>query len=391
MQKANTGSSTNADSYLAGREAAAKAKVGLGGIKMAFVYAGADNDMDRVLQGIREELPGVPLIGNTSFTGVITPEGFISGERGFVALLALADPELCVGIASLPKGGCARSTGAEVARQAMRAAGRNEAPDYFHLVAPPGEEEFFLKGISDVVGRIPFFGGSAADNAIAGQWKVFSESGAHADGVAVAFFYTRAAMANHFTGAYRETADMGIITKVDGHRRLIEIDGVPALTKYAQWLGTEAEALKGMALLVATITSPLGVKDRLGELVAIRHPMYGHDDGSMDIGNKLAVGTTVIRMETTVDELIASTGDALKRVKEKLAAPAGAFHLVHCGGRRAGIGERIDEVAERLKREAGDTPFICEFTFGEYGYEDDGNNTCGGLMLSFTALAKTTA
>ena len=87
MQKANTGSSTNADSYLAGREAAAKAKVGLGGIKMAFVYAGADNDMDRVLQGIREELPGVPLIGNTSFTGVITPEGFISGERGFVALL----------------------------------------------------------------------------------------------------------------------------------------------------------------------------------------------------------------------------------------------------------------------------------------------------------------
>ena len=90
MQKANTGSSTNADSYLAGREAATKAKVGLGGIKMAFVYAGADNHMDRVLQGIREELPGVPLIGNTSFTGVITPEGFISGERGFVALLALA-------------------------------------------------------------------------------------------------------------------------------------------------------------------------------------------------------------------------------------------------------------------------------------------------------------
>ena len=123
MQKANTGSSTNADSYRAGREAAAKAKIGLNGIKMAFVYVGADNDIAQVLKGIREEMPGVPLIGNTSFTGVITSEGFVGGAQGFVALLALADPELCVGIASLPKGACARTTGAEAARQAMRAAG----------------------------------------------------------------------------------------------------------------------------------------------------------------------------------------------------------------------------------------------------------------------------
>ena len=62
--------------------------------------------------------------------------------------------------------------------------------------------------------------------------------------------------------------------------------------------------------------------------------------------------------------------------------------LVHCGGRRAGIGDRIGEVAEQLKKAAGDTPFIAEFTFGEYGYEDDSKNTCGGLMLSFTGFAK---
>jgi hypothetical protein len=39
-----------------------------------------------------------------------------------------------------------------------------------------------------------------------------------------------------------------------------------------------------------------------------------------------------------------------------------------------------------VKEAAGDIPFMVEFTFGEYGYEDDGNNTTGGLMLSFTAL-----
>ena len=94
----------------------------------------------------------------------------------------------------------------------------------------------------------------------------------------------------------------------------------------------------------------------------------------------------MIRMEGSVDELIDSTGKTLADLKAKMPAPAGAYHLVHCGGRRAGIDTRIDEVAAQLKKEAGDVPFIAEFTFGEYGYEDDGLNTCGGLMLSFTAF-----
>ena len=45
---------------------------------MAFVYASCDYDLDDMLAGIADELPGVPVIGNTSFTGVITPEGGLS-------------------------------------------------------------------------------------------------------------------------------------------------------------------------------------------------------------------------------------------------------------------------------------------------------------------------
>ena len=388
MQVANTGSSTNADSYAAGKEAAAKAKAGLSDVKVVFAYASVANDLGEMLRGIEEELPGVPVIGNTSFTGVIMPEGFVSGDAGFVGILALADEDLEVGVAALPKTDDARTTGQEVALEAVQAAGMDCAPDYFYMVAPPGEEEFYLKGITDVIGRVPLFGGSAADNSISGEWQLFTGEGAFADGVAVAFFYSDKSFANYYTGAYRETGDMGIITKLDGVRGLVEIDGVPAVKKYAEWTGVDPDTLKGQALLVAAITSPLGVKDRLGDLVAIRHPMNGNDDYSMAVGSNLAVGTAVIRMEATVDELIDSTGEALKVVKDRLDAPAGAFHLVHCGGRRAGIGDRIDEVAAQIKNEAGDVPFICEFTFGEYGYEDDGNNTCGGLMLSFTAFGK---
>jgi hypothetical protein len=46
------------------------------------------------------------------------------------------------------------------------------------------------------------------------------------------------------------------------------------------------------------------------------------------------------------------------------------------------------ELAAWVKKAAGYVPFIVEFTFGEYGYEDDGNNTTGGLMLSYTGFAR---
>jgi len=175
---------------------------------------------------------------------------------------------------------------------------------------------------------------------------------------------------------------------VKNNRTLVEIDGVPALKKYAQWAGVDPETLKGTNLLVYTITSPLGVKDRLGDLTAIRHPMNGNDDYSMAIGANLAEKTAVIRMEGSAGELIASASHTLDALKNKMKVTPAAYHLVHCGGRRAGIGEHIDEVVQGVKEAAGGVPFIMEFTFGEYGYEDDGNNTTGGLMLSYTGFAQ---
>jgi len=385
--KANVGHSVITDAKAAGLEAAAKAKVGLEDVKLAFVYSSVAYDLEALLEGVRAELPGVPLVGNTSFTGVVCADGFIGGDDGFVGIMALAGADVAIGVAGLPKGTSARETGQDAAHQAIAKAGRKSAPNYFYMAASPGEEEEYLKGITNVIGRVPMFGGSAADNSIAGEWSLYADDQIFPDGVTVAFFYTEAPMTNLFTGAYRETEDVGIITKVDGDRTLVEINGIPAVDMYAKWTGTDAASLAGGNLLVATITSPLGVKDRLGDLIAIRHPMNGNDDGSMAVGANLAEKTAVIRMEATVDELITSASETLEALKEGLAAPAAAYHLVHCGGRRAGIDSRMDEVVNAVKVVAGDVPFIMEFTFGEYGFTADGNNTTGGLMLSYTALS----
>jgi len=355
------------------------------GAKLAFLYSSVNYDQAALIGSIKSALPGVAIVGNTSFTGVITQKGYVSGDY-FAGLMAFGG-DVSIGVAGAERGDCPEATGEKIALEAMKKAGKSTAPNYFYMVASPGEEEFFLKGITKVIGRVPFFGGSAADNSISGDWKLFADDLVTANGTAVAFFYTDTAFANEYTGAYCESDKAGVITKVRDNRVLEEIDGVPALKKYAEWSGKDVGNLKGMDLLVATICNPLGVKDRLGDLIAIRHPMNGNDDLSMNIGSNLAKNTAVIYMEGSVDGLIESAGATLRDLKGKLCDAAG-FHLVHCGGRRAGIGDRIDEAAKLIKEAAGDVPFIVEFTFGEYGFEADGNNTCGGLMLSYSAFGK---
>lgn len=393
MLKTNYGSSTNPDPKQAGAEAAAAAKAGLSDVKLAYVYSGVQYDQSELLASIANELPGVPLIGNTSFTGIITPDGFFGGDDGFVGIFLMAG-DITVGVAGSKKIGEARSTGVEVAKAALAAAGKStsgkiDPPDYFYMAANPGEEEFFLKGIEDVIGRVPFFGGSAADNSISGEWSLFTGDMVEPEGVAVALFWTDEVngFANMFTGAYNETDHFGVITKVADKRTLVEIDGVPALQKYAEWRGMSTDQLMGGDLLVESIVNPLGIKDRLGDLIAIRHPMNGNDDLSMAIGANLSEKTTVIMMDGNVDHLIKVAGEYVTKTIEKLGKTPAGLHLVHCGGRRAGIGERIEELYTSIKAAAGDIPFIVEFTFGEYGYEDDDKNTTGGLMLSYTAFA----
>lgn len=387
MLKSNVGWSTNTDSYTQGKESATKAVVDLVQTKVAFLYTSVDCDVKKVIEGAKSELGTAPIIGCTSSAGLITPDGFISGEKGFTGILALGDPDLQVGVAASAKQKSARETGKKLAIEAMKKAGRTDAPAYFYMSASPAEEEEYIKGIEDVVGRVPVFGGSAADNTVEGKWSIYSGDTIFADGCAIAFFYTDKKMTNVFTGAYNETTNSGIITEIEGRRTLKTIDGVPAVKKYAEWTGKKLKDLEGGNLLVQTITAPLGVKDRLGDLIAIRHPMFANKDNSMNIGANLAVNTAVIQMEATVDELINSTGKTMKELNKE-AGDVGAYLLVHCGGRRLGIGDRIDEVAKQLKKESKGVPFLAVFTFGEYGVKDHGSNTTGGLMLSFTSFDK---
>ena len=243
--KSFVATSTAASASEAGKEVAAKIAAGIDGAKIAMTYGSCDYDSAALLAAIAEELPGVPVLGNTSFTGIITPEGFVGGDTPFVGILALGGDDVEIGCAGAARtsGASAREIGAKLAREAMAAAGKDCAPDYWYMAASPAEEEYYIKGVTEVIGRVPFFGGSAADNTIEGNWMLYSGTDAFADGCIIAFFYTATPFVNKFTGAYAETDKFGLVTKMNGDRGIAEIDGKPALDVYAEWRGMDAEGL----------------------------------------------------------------------------------------------------------------------------------------------------
>lgn len=388
MLKSTIGYSTNADSFTSGKETATKAMDGYKAPKLGIISCSWVYQEEEVLKGVQSITGTLPLIGCTSSGAIMVPDGIITGNQGFSGMMIFDDEDMKVAVAGMAKNGDAREMGRQIAIEAIKNAGTKVRPSYFYMVASPAEEEFYLQGIQDVIGRVPMFGGSCADDNLDGEGRILCNGEAFADGCAVAFFYTDKKIVTEYTGAYRETADRGIITKVANKRTLMEIDGVPALQKYADWTGTTVDKLQGMDLLSATITSPLGIKDPVGNITVIRHPMAGNADNSMNIGNFLEEGTAIVRMEATVDELIESNRTVLENTKESLNVKPAAYFLVHCGGRKLGIGDRMEEVYNQVKSVANDTPFMMIFTFGEYGYANHSANTCGGLMLSFTGFAE---
>ena len=394
MLKTKVGYSTLKDSYAKGKEAAKNANVGMRP-KLGMMYCSCNDDVEEVVSGAMSSMKGAPVIGCTSSGMIITNDGIIESEDGFAGLMSFDDKNMNIGVAAHKAGKNAREIGRKVARAAVENAGENYSPNYFYMVASPKEEEDYLMGIQDVIGRVPMFGGSAADDTVEGNWKIFCNDQVFQDGVAVAFFYTDNDIVTSYTGAYRDTENYGLITEVKNDRTLVKIDGVSALKKYADWIGKKPSELKGQNLLVASITKPLGVKDPLGNLTVVRHPMFGDDMGTktttddvINLGNKVVEKTAIVQLEATVDELIKSTKTTLKDVKSQLSTEPAGYFLVHCGGRKLGIGDRIDEVYKNLVEEARGVPFITVFTFGEYGYDEHSANICGGLMLSFTAFGE---
>ena len=112
----------------------------------------------------------------------------------------------------------ARKTGQEVALQALQKSGKNRKPDYYMLIASSEEEKEYAKGIRDIIGDVPCFGGGITGKNTFNM--IYTEEAEFSEGAAVAFFYTSQRIENIINSSYHETVHSGIITKATETRQI---------------------------------------------------------------------------------------------------------------------------------------------------------------------------
>ena len=388
MLKTKVGYSENVDAYLSGVETAKMANV-IENPQVGLFFTSCVQDQQKLMEGAKSILGDVPIIGCTSSAAICTQDGYLNKETGYSGMMLFGGDVEVVTAGSAKTDESPREIGRRIAKEAIqKVKGTDKEPDFFFMSASPANEEDYMKGIQDVIGNIPVFGGSAADNTVEGKWSILNNGEAFSDGVVLAIFYTDGKMQNLYTGAYHETDNVGVITKISGDRTLVEIDHEPALKKYAEWTGKDVESLKGNNLLTETICAPLGVKDPIGKVTAVRHPMFGNDDYSMNIGANLALNTAVIQLSNTPEGILKANAETIQSLNELMNNEEKSYFLVHCGGRRLGLAlSKIeDQIYPEVKKAIPDKEFLMVFTFGEYGTGDHSSNTVGGLSLSYTGF-----
>ena len=387
MFKANVGYSTNPNSFESGAETIRKALNGLENPRIAIVFSSQEYNQNELINGIRS-VSNVPVIGCTSSEGIITNDGIISAPDGQSGAMVFDDPDMRVGCAILANDGDPRAIGRKLAIEAIKNSNCSLRPSYVCLIATPGEEENYLKGVQDVIGRVPVFGGCAADDQFEGQWKLFLNDTVITDGCAIMLIYNKKGVNSVFESTYKETGISGIITRVSDDRIINEIDGKKAVSKYSEWTGISEDKIKGLKLLDAGVIYPFSIKDPIGSVTLIRQPILADNDGSMVMSNKVVPGTAVNLMVSNPEELVESVETTLDRLNEKAKNEIAAYLFFHCGKRKYLIDSRINEVYNAIDNKTNDKPFLGAFTFGEFGFNDHSANSCGSLMLSFVSIEK---
>jgi hypothetical protein len=338
-----------------------------GSARWALVYATEEAPLQAALREIAPAVDG-NVFGCTSFRGVFTPRGF---ERGVHVLTGEVADVNASAVVRASTGSRAREDARAAATEMTRKLGRK--PDVVLLHATPGFEERVLAGIDDALDRsVPVYGGSAADDELAGNWRVFAGTQIEREGFVIAGFTSAHAIHGSFIAGYTPTGQKGRVTSAAG-RVVKTIDGKPAAQVYDHWTnGKIRDALvNGGVVLAQTSLDPIGrLVDRVGQVprYLLSHPHQVHPDGSLSFFTEMAVGDELVLMLGSEASLLDRTRQVAARARGSATEPLAGGILVYCSGCVGAIGDGpAAEVARIFGAQLGRAPFIGAATFGEQG------------------------
>ncbi|NQE06129.1 hypothetical protein C5S32_09695 [ANME-1 cluster archaeon GoMg1] len=400
------GWSVKDDEAKAVEEAVSSVRTQLGGKSpdFAVLFSTVGYDSNKVLSEVNSLLPEVQVYGGTSCLAVQTREGFHVGEKGSLALLAVASKNISFGVGgvSIDDFPSAREAGKAAIQAAIDAAGEKGAskPKIVLMTGSVGHEEELLAGIEEVIGKdVPVLGGSAGDNTITGEWKQFANGDVYSNGISLTTIYTDLKVSWAYEAGYLRSENRGTITRAEG-RIIYEIDNQPAAEVYNEWTGSTvvAEELEtGGSILSDASYYPLAkiIKNEGKEYTLSIHPLsINATDHSLEVFANVEEGDEVLLMhgdwELLLNRALTTPTKALE--SESLSKEDVSFGVyTYCAGTVLAIPEdERPKMPVLVKTAIGDAPFIGTFTFGEQGHIRGVGNVHGNLvnsMIVFTEKA----
>lgn len=177
----------------------------------------------------------------------------------------------------------------------------------------------------------------------------------------IGFYGDKLQVSHGFNGGW-ETFGLEKTVTRSRNNVLYEMDHNNALGLYKNYLGADADALPGSALLFPlTVTLP-----ETGEQVVRTILSIDQDEGSMTFAGDIPEGAQVRFMKANFDKIIsAASGAALETYTPGTPAPRLAL-LVSCVGRKLILQSRTDEELEAIDEVFGHQTLLTGFySYGE--------------------------
>jgi len=398
------GWSDNNDEGKAVEEAVSSVRTQLGAKspEFAIFFSTVGYDSNKVLSAVNSLLPDVQVYGGTSCLAVQTKEGFHVGEKGSLALLAVASKNISFGVggASIDDFPSAREAGKAAIQAAIDAAGEKGVPKLVLMTGSVGHEEELLAGIEEEIGKdVPVLGGSAGDNDITGEWKQFANDDVYSNGISLTAIYTDFKIGWAYEAGYLRSENRGTVTRAEG-RIIYEIDNLPAAEVYNDWTGgaVSEELENGGSVLGKATFYPLAkiIKKEGTEYTLSIHPLsINATDHSLEVFANVEEGDEVMLMhgnwELLLNRALTTPTKALE--SESLSKEGVSFGIyTYCAGTMLALPEdERPKMPVLIKTAIGDAPFIGTFTFGEQGHIRGVGNVHGNLVNSMVVFTEKAA
>lgn len=358
--------------------ALAELKPQLAGSEPAVLLFFCSSNHDGImLQSQLKALAPKALVLGCTTSGEFTNRGM---SQGGVVVLALSSAKVrrcAVALAEYDKGSSVEAAVGDATSRMSQSLGvdmRKLNPENWVGVVlnegMNGNEEDVAATLGHVAPFLSFVGGSAGDNLTIKQCTVYCEGRSSTNGSALLLMELAVPYVIVKTCSFEPTEKRLRITRVQ-HRIVYEIDGQPALRRYAELCGVNPEAVDN----VVFANNPVGLM--IDGEPWVRSPVALMPDGGIMFGCRLLEGSELHLLRPT-NELVKDTKAALAAGVQKLGKQPSVGLLFNCAHRCHEIEAKC--IDAQFTEAISGFPAIGFNSYGE-SYLAQLNQTLIGLLL----------